>query len=348
MRKLKPLEIKENKLTRNNDSNLSNILNKVSINQTRTTDYSISQEISQNEIKKETTKNSKTIKSKPLINIQNSNDEEKKFTKKKSEPNLYMVNSVLPTNVNAFYHLIYDNLFGTYESLNWALGLRLANKKKKNLDFKKSISEPSFYLEDQKKYSEKNSKEIKPLLNELNPDFSKIRHLIYGRTKGNINYSQFNFSSCLRDIKNKNKKLEFKEKEKKFKLTPLPNIKGFKYKAKNLAPITTSGINNLNKIEKYIPKDYKITFEDTKVGNDKIKKKIMQINRSYTLCGFGDNLSEEKYSNKFREVNIFANRELLTTTSNPFSKYELGLKNYKFNKISEKDKMKNNERNKSK
>ena len=339
MRQLKPLEIKEIKLTRNNDSNLSSILNKISINQTRTTDYSISQEVSQNEIKKEITKKQNKIKTKPLINIQTQNYEEKKFTKQKSEPNLHNIKNIIPTNVNAFYHLIYDNLFGTYESLNWAVGLRLANKKRKNLNSQKNISEPSFYLEDEKKFSEKNSKEIKPLLNELNPNFNKIRHLIYGRTKGNINYSQFNFSSCLRDIKNKNKnkKIEFKEKEKKFKLTPLPNIKGLKYKVKNLAPITTSGINNLNKIEKYIPKDYKITYEDTKVGNDKIRKKILEINRSVTLCGFGDNLGEEKYSNKFREANIFANRELLSTTSNPFSKFELGLKNYKYNnKISEK------------
>ena len=112
---------------------------------------------------------------------------------------------------------------------------------------------------------------------------------------------------------------------------------------KNLAPITTSGINNLNKVEKYIPKDYKITYEDTKVCNDKIKKKILEINRSVTLCGFGDNLGEEKYGNKFREANIFANRELLSTTSNPFSKFELGLNNYKYynnNKMSERKKSK--------
>jgi len=67
----------------------------------------------------------------------------------------------------------------------------------------------------------------------------------------------------------------------------------------------------------------------------------LEINRSVTLCGFGDNLGEEKYSNKFREANIFANRELLTSTSNPFSKFELGLKNYKYNnKISERKKSK--------
>ena len=51
MKKLKPLEIKNHRLTRNNDSNISNILNKKSLNQTRTTDYSISPNISLNDIK---------------------------------------------------------------------------------------------------------------------------------------------------------------------------------------------------------------------------------------------------------------------------------------------------------
>ena len=272
MKKIKPLEKNEQKLTRNNESDLSNILNKISLNQTRTTDYSLSQELSLNDINKTNKKENKKItQSKPLLNaLSTAENAEKKFlSKKKSEPNLTMTKSNLPTNVNAFYHLIYDNMFGSYESLNWALGLRLF-KKNKIINFKKNISEPSFYLEDEKKYAEKNSKE-KELLNEFNPDFSKIKHLVYGRNKGNVNYSQFNFSSCLRNIKNK--KNEIKEKEKKYNLTPLPRIKGFKYKCKNLAPITTQGINNLNKIENYIPKCYKITYEDTKVGTDTIKKK---------------------------------------------------------------------------
>ena len=52
MKKLKPLELNENKLTRNNVSNLSNRLNKISLNQTETTDYSLSQDISQKDINK--------------------------------------------------------------------------------------------------------------------------------------------------------------------------------------------------------------------------------------------------------------------------------------------------------
>ena len=342
MRKLKPLEIKEHNLTRNNDSNLSNILNKKSLNQTNTTDYSLSQEISQNDSNKKNTKEKKTKKSKPLISITTPEEGIKQLNEKRSEPNLNANKSHLPTNINAFYHLIYDNLFGSYESLNWALGLRL-NKKNKNFNFKKNISEPTFYLEDSKKYMEKNLKENKPLLNELNPDFGKIQHLIHGRTKGNINYSQFNFSSCLRYDKNKKNEIN-KQKEKHFKLTPLPNIKGFKYKAKTLSPITTQGINNLNKIENYIPKNYEINYENTKVGNDTIKRKILSINRNYTLCGFGDCLSVQKYNNKFRENNIFANKELLSSASNPMSKFELGLRNYKKGNNINDNKIKNIER----
>ena len=332
MKKLKPLEIKNHRLTRNNDSNISNILNKKSLNQTRTTDYSISPNISLNDIKQKINKKEINKKSKPLINSPTKKEEEKKLNKKKSQPNLNITTTNLPTNVNDFYHLIYDNLFGSCESLNWVLGLRLGTNK--NLNFNKNIGEPSFYLADKNKFTEKILKENKPLLNEFNPDYSKIQHLTNGRTKGNINYSQFSFSSCLRNMRNK--KAEIKEKERKFNLTPLPRIKGFDFKVKNLSPITTDGINNLSKVEKYIPKYYKINYENTKVGNDTIKKKILSINRSYTLCGFGDNLDVPKYNNKFREVNIFANRGLLSTTSNPTSKFELSLRNYSSNNISDK------------
>ena len=330
MKKLSLLELGKNVLKRKNNSSLSNILNKGNLTQTGTTDYSVSQDISLKEIKpkKNKIKNIKNIKSKPLISIQTKDDEIKKLNKKRSHPNFNIPKNILPTNVNAFYHLIYDNLFGSYESLNWALGLRLSNNKLKNLNSKKILTEPTFYQQDSKKYSEKITKDIKPLLNELNPNFNKIQHLTHGRTRGCINYSQFSFASCLRNFKNNKSEIN-KEKEKKFNLTPLPKIKSDKYKIQCLAPITTSGINNLNNIENYIPKNYKIIYEDTKIGNDNIKKKKLTINRNYTLSGFGDYLAEQKYNNKFRDLNISSNRELLTTHSNSTCKFELGLRNYK-------------------
>ncbi len=322
------MELGKKILTRNNNSIISNILNKDSLNQTGTTDYSNSQNESLNEIKPKKNQIIKKIKSKPLIDIKTSDEENKKLNKKRSHPNLNVSLNILPTNVNAFYHLIYDNLFGSYESLNWALGLRLANNNLKNLNSKKIMTEPSFYQQDSKKYSEKISKDIKPLLNELNPNFNKIQHLSHGKTRGNINYSQFSFSSCLRNFKN-NQSETNKEKEKKFNLTPLPKIKSDKFKIQNLSPITTSGINNLNNIENYIPKNYNIIYENTKIGNDNIKKKKLTINRNYTLSGFGDYLAEQKYNNIFRDLNISSNKELLNTHSNSTCKFELGLRDYK-------------------
>ena len=333
MKKLSLLELGKNLHKRNNNSSIiSNIINKGNLTQTGTTDYSLSQEVSLNEIKtkeiKNKKKNKKKIKPKPLINIKTKDDENKKLNKKRSHPNFNTPKNILPKNVNAFYHLIYDNLFGSYESLNWALGLRLANNNLKNLNSKKIMTEPSFYQQDSKKYSEKISKDIKPLLNELNPNFNKIQHLSHGKTRGNINYSQFSFSSCLRNFKN-NQSETNKEKEKKFNLTPLPKIKSDKFKIQNLSPITTSGINNLNNIENYIPKNYKIIYENTKIGNDNIKKKKLTINRNYTLSGFGDYLAEQKYNNIFRDLNISSNKELLNTHSNSTCKFELGLRDYK-------------------
>ena len=330
MKKLNLNELGKNILKRNNNSNLSNILNKGTLNQTRTTDYSISsQDVSLNNIKSKKDEKNKKIKSKPLINIQTSDDEIKKLNKKRSHPNLNTSKKILPTNVNDFYHLIYDNLFGNYESLNWTMGLRLANNNNlKNLNSKKFVIEPSFYQQDSEKFSEKMAKDINPILNELNPNFNKIQHLTHGTTRGGINYSQFSFASCLRNFKNKQSEIN-KEKERNFKLTSLPKIRNDKYQIKILAPITKAGISNLNKVENYIPKIHEVNYEDSKVGIANLKKKIVSINRNYTLGGFGDYLAEQKYNNKFRDPNIFANREFISTHSNYTCKFELGLRNYK-------------------
>ena len=145
MKKLNLMELGKKILTRNNNSIISNILNKSSLNQTGTTDYSNSQNESLNEIKPKKNQIIKKIKSKPLIDIKTSDEENKKLNKKRSHPNLNVSKNILPTNVNAFYHLIYDNLFGSYESLNWALGLRLASN---NLKSKKILAEPAFYQAD--------------------------------------------------------------------------------------------------------------------------------------------------------------------------------------------------------
>ena len=269
-------------------------------------------------------------------------------TRKEEEKNKEIplkINSLLPTNINSYQHLIRGTDFGIYDNLNWTLRLRDYSHKgmdnTKVIDYKdyyyrenrktnevkqekikltENFNPPSYYDEDLSKY--KKRKQIKKsLISQLNPDFNKIRHLLFGNNNGKVNYSQFNFETTLRDIKpnisNENKKWAV-----------LPVIKNDKYMTKFLAPVTPHGIQNLKNIEKYIHKNYEYNFKDDFVGDDKIKKKIIFNNRNYTVSGIGETLGDEKYNNHFGDNNMFANKKILSIESNPQCKFELGLRIY--------------------
>ena len=96
-----------------------------------------------------------------------------------------------------------------------------------------------------------------------------------------------------------------------------------------------------------MPKNYEINHGEAIVGNDRIKTKILVNNRSYTVCGYGECLGDPKYDNKFGDNNMFANKDILKTETNPSSKFELGLRIYgsyknisHFNKINNRKKSK--------
>ena len=255
------------------------------------------------------------------------------------------INSLLPTNINSYQHLIRGTDFGIYDNLNWTLRLRdYSHKGMDNtrvIDYKdyyyrenrktnevkqekikltENFNPPSYYDEDLSKYK-KRMQIKKSLISQLNPDFNKIRHLLFGNNNGKVNYSQFNFETTLRDIKpnisNENKKWAV-----------LPVIKNDKYMTKFLAPVTQYGIQNLKNIEKFIHKNYEYNFKDDFVGDDKIKKKIIYNNSNYTVSGIGETLGDEKYNNHFGDNNMFANKRILSTESNPQCKFELGLRIY--------------------
>ena len=77
-----------------------------------------------------------------------------------------------------------------------------------------TFNPPDFYEDDLKKYKNKIKKTEKSLSLKLNPNFNKIRHLIY-RNKGDFsNESQFNFATTLRNIK------PLKENNKEFRILP--------------------------------------------------------------------------------------------------------------------------------
>ena len=325
-------------------SNYSNLKkNKKTFYQTNSTNYSIEQK-NKNQLNNQKIKyqknnqpislrkneSTKICLKNPLINITTPN---KRDIKIKESP--IKIHSLVPTNINAFQHLITGNDFGIFENLNWTLGLRNPEIKnmKKNNSYKDKISltqnfnVPSFYVEDLEKYKKKKVKNSEQKIMEYNPNYNKIKHLVLGKNNGNVNFSQYKFATLLRYYNiydNKNNK----EKEKKWKITPLPKIKSDNYMVKCLSPITHSGIQNVKKLEKIMPKNYEINHGEVIVGNDKIKTKILSINRSYTVSGFGDCLGDPKYDNKFRDKNIFANKVILSTEANPLSKFELGLRAY--------------------
>ena len=137
-----------------------------------------------------------------------------------------------------------------------------------------------------------------------------------------MNFSQFNFETTLRNLKyirnnNENKKWEI-----------LPVVRTSKKIAKFLAPVTPNGIQHFKNIEKFVHKNYEYNIKDETYENDRIKRKYIYNNRNYTVSGIGETLGDEKYNNHFGDNNMFANKRILSTESNPQCKFELGLRIY--------------------
>lgn len=324
--------------------------------QTNTTNFTSAPKSKKNSPNKKTPKklelfqlskneNSKISLKKPIISISTPQEEKIKGNYDSNKRDKPIINALIPTNINMFQHLITGSDFGIFENLNWALGLRNGGKinrrnnelSRKKINITSIFNEPSFYNEDLEKYKKSKKKSYDQKIVRLNPNYDKIKHLLLGKKTGNINYSQFNFSTCLRDYNhNKNKDNKDKDKEiiinsereKNWKYLPLPKIKGDNYIVKCLSPVTEGGIQNVKKLEKIMPKNYEIKHGEAVVGNDKIKTKILVNNKNYTVCGFGECLGDPKYDNKFGDNNMFANKRILKEASNNLSKFELGLRLY--------------------
>ena len=367
--KFKQLDEIENNIgsSGSSSSNYTNLRrNKRSFYQTKSTNFSLEQNKNQyNTPERKHQKKPELISlrkngsiklglKKPIISISTPDNRENKKIKLKGSP--IKINSLMPTNINGFQHLISGRDYGIFENVNWVLGLRdLGPKYKKNNESSKekinlttNFNEPSFYVEDLEKYKKKKKNGEEKII-KFNPNYNKIKHLILAKNSGYKNYSQFNFSTRLRDYNkddNKNNK-DNKEKEKKWIITPLPKIKSDNYVVKCLSPITHNGIQNVKKLEKIMPKNYEINHGEAIVGNDRIKTKILVNNRSYTVCGYGEYLGDPKYNNKFGDNNMFANKDILKTETNPSSKFELGLRIYgSYKNINHFNKMNNRKKSK--
>ena len=309
---------------------------KRSFYQTRSTNFSLEQmkkvnyqtptNRSLNKLKLKKNSSTKNGIIKPIISI----SPKKEIGNRKLNTNFSEAKFLFPTNINSFLHLMNGKDFGIYDNINWALGLR--DYKDKKIKIINNTTEPAFYSEDLEKYKKKQKRKFEPLIEQLNPNYNKIKHLILKKgLNDNMNFSQFKFSTCLRNYKKEENKHN-KQREKSWKNLPLPSLNSNKYEVKCLAPITNQGIENYKKLEKISPKNYQISYGEAIVGNDKIKTKNLVNNRNYTVCGFGGSLGDKKYNNKFGDNNMFANKKILSTATNPQCKFELGLRLYGSNK----------------
>ena len=325
--------------------------NKFPFNQNNTTNKTFSPlktvENTQNNIYSKTVKKSRGS----IVPISIENHSKKNNRNIKSS---LIQNLLLPRNINSYTHLIRGKGVGIYAEIDWALRLRdytHKNKETKVLDYKdyyyrknqkleeikepkeeidtiqltQNFAPPYFYEEDLKKYKNKKKKFEKSLIYKLNPNFNTIKHLIYRNKGDHSNKSQYHFATTLRNIQtskeNKNKKFEVlpvvdKNKINKFSI------------AKFLSPCTKQGIYNIQKIDKYLSKKYEYKYGQGRLDGEKIFKKILYEDNKYTISGIGETLGDVKYDNYFRDKNIFNNKKIIETETNPMCKFELGLRTY--------------------
>ena len=296
-----------------------------------------------------------TIKRSSIIPLR---EKSSKKTEKNNKSPLIQ-NLLLPRNINSYTHLIRGKGVGIYAEIDWALRLRdyshknydtrvldykdyYYRKNQKNEEIKQetdnkgillteNFAPPSFYEEDLKKHKKKiKTLDYSSLILKLNPNFHKIKHLIYRNKGDHSNFSQFNFATTLRNLNIKallNGEKKEKKENKKFQILPVVN-KDNPVINKFLEPYTKYGIANLKKIEKYISKKYEYKFGTEYVAGNKIMKKIISEDKKHTISGIGETLGDIKYNNYFADKNIFYNKKILETESNPICKFELGLRVY--------------------
>jgi hypothetical protein len=291
-------------------------------------------------------KNASTSNNKARKSIVSLPDFQKKETEKNGKEVPFKINSLLPTNINSYLHLIRGSSFGIYDNLNWALRLRDYSFKGLNntrvIDYKDyyyrenletnfiksekikltdNFNPPSYYETDLNKYKKRMQPEKRPLITQMNPNYDKIRHLLFGNNQGKVNYSQFLFETTLRNIKGAKS-----AGNRKWEILPVPKTN--KKIIKFLSPVTEKGKLNLKNIEKYLSKNYQFSLQKTTYGGDSIIKRNIFNNKNYTISGMGETLGDEKYDNIFGDNNMFANKRILSTHTNQQCKFELGLRLY--------------------
>ena len=232
----------------------------------------------------------------------------------------YIKDVVYPKNINEYKHLLTNYMF-TQGDLDWTLDLR--NEKKIDKITKDiTLSPPSFYDKDLENFKKKKKIILnEPFLHFENP--FQLNHLVHDNCN-TINSSQINFESTLR--RNKPVKgakiIKHSETWKNLAYSPISNLSYF------LPPVTSKSKEHIQKINKYIVREYEHVNEKTKYENDNIIRKTVRPNKKFALGWLGEHLEREKYNQKYKTKNVNSIRHILKYHGNALSNFEIGLRTF--------------------
>ena len=229
---------------------------------------------------------------------------------------------IYPKNINEYVHLLKNHAF-TQGDLDWTLELRDEKKKKWKIPKEISFNAPSFYDNDFENYARKTKipSTPEPFLHYDNP--FKLNHLV-SKNCNIINSSQINYESTLR----KNKPIKgvkickHNQEWKNLAYTPRATSTSF------LPPLREKSKENLQRINKYVIRDYEHFNEKIEYEHDKIIRKTVRPNKKFAADWLGEHLEREKYNMKYKTKNVNSVRHLLHNHGNSLSGFEIGLRTF--------------------
>ncbi len=228
---------------------------------------------------------------------------------------------IYPKNINEYVHLLKNHAF-TQGDLDWTLELR-DDKKKWKISKEISFNPPTFYENDFENFARKTRVPTapEPFLHYDNP--FKLNHLVQ-KNCFIINSSQINYESTLRKYKpSKGVKLvKHNEQWKNLAYSPKALSTNF------LPPLREKSKENLQRINKYVVRDFEHFNEKMQYENDKIIRKTVRPNKKFAADWLGEHLEREKYNLKYKTKNINSIRHILCNHGNSLSNFEIGLRTF--------------------
>lgn len=228
-----------------------------------------------------------------------------------------------PKNINEYIHLIETRNLAQSD-LDWTLDLRTYKKQNTQPTSHPEIitSPPSFYEDDFMKFKTCKNKcrlMVDPFT--LKDNSYSLAHLV----KGNVNFidkSMLNFETTLRHfhlpkgVKPVNHKSNWKSIA--YNKTDVVD------KNKSLPPLKDT--KTIEKIDKFVFKNYITSYGNIKFGDNTIKIRKLLPDKGSNYVKLGEHLSLREYNGKYDSKNIQGIRHILRNHTNSLAKFEIGLR----------------------